>query len=64
MLAQPLKAYVVLHAEMDLDSHDARAAVSAMQGAEFAVALTAYRHEAAAQYAQVLLGSSEFLFVD
>jgi len=60
MLAQPLKAYLVLHAELDLDTHDARAAVAAMQGAEFVVALASYRHETAAEYAQVLLPVAPF----
>jgi NADH-quinone oxidoreductase subunit G len=60
MLGQPLKAFVVLHAEMDRDAYDARAAVSAMQGAEFVVALAAYQHDAAAGYAQVLLPVAPF----
>src|SRR5690606_877268 len=60
MLAQPLKAYMVLHAEMDLDAHDAPQALAAMHGAEFVVALAAYRHDAAAKYAQVLLPIAPF----
>ena len=60
MLAHPLKAYLVLHAELDLDTHDARAAVAAMQGAEFVAALVSYRHETAAEYAQVLLPVAPF----
>jgi NADH-quinone oxidoreductase subunit G len=60
MLARPLKAYVLLHAEMDRDTQDARAAVTAMQGAEFVVALAAYHHETAAEYAQVLLPVAPF----
>ncbi|HEX4986450.1 MAG TPA: NADH-quinone oxidoreductase subunit NuoG [Burkholderiales bacterium] len=53
MLAEPRKAYLLLHAEMDFDTADARAARAAMQSAELVVALSPYRH--AHDYAQVLL---------
>ena len=59
MLASPRKAYVLLHAEMDLDTQYARAAISAMQGAEFVVAMSSYLHKAT-EYAQVLLPVAPF----
>ncbi len=59
MLAAPRKAYVLLHAEMDLDTQDAQAANAAMQGAEFVVAMSSYLHKAT-EYAQVLLPVSPF----
>jgi NADH-quinone oxidoreductase subunit G len=59
MLASPLKAYLLLHAEMDLDTGDASAALAAMQGAEFVVAMSAYRHKAL-EYAQVMLPVAPF----
>ena len=59
MLSYPRKAYVLLHAEMELDSGNAQAAISAMQGAEFVVAMSAYLHKAT-EYAQVLLPVSPF----
>ena len=40
MLAEPLKAYVVLHAEPLLDADNGGQAVAALRGAQFAVALT------------------------
>jgi NADH-quinone oxidoreductase subunit G len=59
MLASPRKAYVLLHAEMELDSGNSRAAVAAMQAAEFVVAMSPYLHKAT-DYAQVLLPVSPF----
>jgi NADH-quinone oxidoreductase subunit G len=59
MLAGSLKAYLLLHAEMDLDTQDSAAAIAAMQGAEFVVAMSAYRHKAL-EYAQVLLPVAPF----
>ena len=58
MLAQPRKAYVLLHAEMDLDTVDPRAARAAMQAAELVVAMSPFSH--ALEYAQVLLPVSPF----
>ncbi|HUF21485.1 MAG TPA: NADH-quinone oxidoreductase subunit NuoG [Burkholderiales bacterium] len=54
MLEQPRKAYLLLHAEIELDSANPRRARAAMNAAEFVVALTPYRHRAM-EYAQVLL---------
>jgi len=58
MLAQPRKAYLLLHAEMDLDTVDPRAARAAMQFAELVVAMSPFRH--APDYAHVLLPVSPF----
>ena len=59
MLEQPRKAYVLLHAEAELDTAAARTARSAMHAAEFVVALSAFKHRAL-EYAQVLLPVSPF----
>jgi NADH-quinone oxidoreductase subunit G len=58
MLAQPRKAYLLLNAEMDLDTADPRAAHAAMQAAELVVVMSPFRH--ALDYAQVLLPVSPF----
>ena len=44
MIANPRKAYVVLHAEMALDSAYGAQAVKALAGAELSVVLTPFRH--------------------
>jgi NADH-quinone oxidoreductase subunit G len=54
MLAQPRRAYVLLHAEPDFDCADPRTATKAMAAADMVVALAAYR-SFAADYADVLL---------
>ncbi|TAM87337.1 MAG: NADH-quinone oxidoreductase subunit G [Candidimonas sp.] len=59
MLAQPLKAYLVLHAEPALDADEGARAVQSLRAAEFAVALTSYR-SAAEDWAQVMLPISPF----
>jgi NADH-quinone oxidoreductase subunit G len=59
MLATPRKAYVLMHAEVELDCHDPQAALAAMNKAQFVVALSAYKHHAA-DYADVLLPVSPF----
>jgi NADH-quinone oxidoreductase subunit G len=59
MLAQPLKAYIVLHAEPTLDSDDGAAAARALAGAEFNVALTPFK-SAAQDWAHVMLPVSPF----
>ena len=59
MIANPLKAYVLLGVEPELDMHDPRLAVAAMQQAELVVALSAYQHKAV-DYAQVLLPIAPF----
>jgi NADH-quinone oxidoreductase subunit G len=59
MVAKPLKAYVLLGVEPELDMHDPRLAVAAMQQAELVVALSAYQTRAT-DYAQVLLPIAPF----
>ena len=59
MIANPLKAYVLLGVEPELELHDPRLAVAAMQQAELVVALSAYQHKAV-DYAQVLLPIAPF----
>ncbi|MDD5390509.1 MAG: NADH-quinone oxidoreductase subunit NuoG [Gallionellaceae bacterium] len=63
MLAEPgaatLSAYVLLGAEPELDAYDAAAATVALHGAEFVVALSAFK-TAALEYADVLLPIAPF----
>ncbi|MGB7540964.1 MAG: NADH-quinone oxidoreductase subunit NuoG [Burkholderiales bacterium] len=59
MLEQPRKAYVLLNVEPELDCHDPRAAIRAMDAAELVVALSAYRGFAL-DYAHVLLPIAPF----
>ena len=59
MLAAPRKAYVLLHAEVELDCNDPQAALDAMQKAQFVVALSAFKH-GPADYADVMLPISPF----
>jgi NADH-quinone oxidoreductase subunit G len=59
MLAQPLQAYLLLNAEVDLDTHDSHRAMAAMRGAGFVVALSAFRHRAV-EYADALLPVAPF----
>ena len=55
MLEQPLKAYLLLGIEPELDCWDGRKALRAMQDAELVVSMTAYQTETMKQYADVLL---------
>lgn len=55
MLAQPLKSYVLLGIEPELDCWDGQQALQAMQAAEFVVAMTAYKTPTMEAYADVLL---------
>src|SRR5262249_7324437 len=59
MLAQPLHAYLLLNAEVDLDAHDPYRAIAAMRGASFVVALSSFRHRAL-EYAHALLPIAPF----
>ncbi|OZI74056.1 NADH-quinone oxidoreductase subunit NuoG [Bordetella genomosp. 12] len=59
MLAEPLKAYVVLHAEPTLDADNGPQALAALRGAQFAVALTSYR-SSAEEWADVMLPVAPF----
>ena len=58
-LAEPLKAYIVLHAEPLLDAADGARAVASLQAAQFSVALTAFR-SAAVDWADVMLPIAPF----
>jgi NADH-quinone oxidoreductase subunit G len=59
MLKAPLKAYLLLGVEAELDTHDPQQAVAAMKGAELVVAMSPYLHHAT-EYANVLLPVSPF----
>ena len=59
MLAAQRKAYILLNTEPEFDCHDPRAAMKAMHGTEFVIALTAYKGSAA-DYANVLLPIAPF----
>ena len=58
-LAEPLKAYIVLHAEPLLDAADGARAVATLAAAQFSVALTSFR-SAAADWAHVMLPIAPF----
>jgi NADH-quinone oxidoreductase subunit G len=59
MLSDPLKAYLLLGTEVELDTHDPRQALAAMKQAELVVAMSPYQHNAV-DYAHVLLPISPF----
>ncbi|MFA7669401.1 MAG: NADH-quinone oxidoreductase subunit NuoG, partial [Burkholderiaceae bacterium] len=59
MLANPLKAYLVLQAEPSMDANDGAQALQALKDSGFAVALTSYR-SAAEDWADVMLPVSPF----
>ena len=59
MLAAPRKAYILLHAEPELDCANSQQALSAMYAADLVVALSAYKHHAT-DYANVLLPVAPF----
>jgi NADH-quinone oxidoreductase subunit G len=59
MLAQPQSAYILLNVEPELDCHNPRQAIAAMDSADFVVALTPFKSRAA-DYADVILPISPF----
>ncbi len=59
MFADPLKAYVVLHAEPALDADNGATALQALRSAQFNVALTPYL-SAAQDWAHIILPISPF----
>jgi len=59
MLDDPLKAYLLLGVEAELDTHDSQRAVAAMKAAELVVAMSPYLHRAT-EYAHVLLPIAPF----
>ena len=54
MLAQPLRAYLLLGVEAELDTHDPVAAMSSINAAEFVVVMSPYKGKSL-DYADVLL---------
>jgi NADH-quinone oxidoreductase subunit G len=54
MLAQPLKAYLLLAVEAELDTHDPVSALSSINAAEFVVVMSPYKGKSL-DYADVLL---------
>ena len=59
MVADPLKAYIVLHAEPLLDMDNGAQALAALKSAEFVVALTAFASDAS-EWADVMLPIAPF----
>ena len=59
MVENPLKAYLLLNTEVELDCHNPSEAVAAMRAAELVVAMSAYKHKAT-EYAHVLLPIAPF----
>ena len=59
MLAQPMKAYVLLGVEPELECRDPAQAVAAMKQAGFVVALSPFQHKAV-DYAHVMLPIAPF----
>jgi NADH-quinone oxidoreductase subunit G len=59
MLETPLKAYILLGVEADLDTYDPQQALAALKQAELVVAMSPYQH-GAVDYAHVMLPISPF----
>ena len=59
MLQDPLKAYLLLGVEAELDTHDPQQAAAAMKAAELVVAMSPYQH-GATDYAHVMLPIAPF----
>jgi NADH-quinone oxidoreductase subunit G len=59
MVGEPLKAYLLLGAEPELDMHDPVRALAALAQAELVVALSPYEHRAV-EYAHVMLPIGPF----
>jgi NADH-quinone oxidoreductase subunit G len=59
MVAEPLKAYVLLGVEAELDTHDPVQTLSALREAELVVAMSPFEH-AALEYAHVMLPIGPF----
>ncbi len=59
MVDEPLKAYLLLGVEAELDTHDPARAVAALKQAELVVAMSPYQHQAV-DYAHVLLPIGAF----
>ncbi|MDP1537517.1 MAG: NADH-quinone oxidoreductase subunit NuoG [Burkholderiales bacterium] len=59
MIEAPLKAYLLLGVEPELDMHDPRQAIAALKQAELVVAMSPFQHYAT-EYAHVLLPIAPF----
>lgn len=59
MLSQPLKAYIVLHAEPSMDADNGAQALASLKASEFVVALTPYA-SGAREWANVMLPIAPF----
>ncbi len=59
LFSEPRQAYVVLHAEPELDAADGAAALAALRQASFVVALSPFAHRAV-EYAHVMLPIAPF----
>ncbi len=60
LVAGPRRAYLLLNAEPELDCADPQAALGALRGARFVVALSAFKSQATADYAHVMLPIAPF----
>ncbi|MEI7613770.1 MAG: NADH-quinone oxidoreductase subunit NuoG [Betaproteobacteria bacterium] len=60
MFAQPRKAYILLGVEPELDCYNPQQTVAALKQAELVVMLTPFKHQAALDYADVLLPTTPF----
>ena len=60
MFAQPRQAYVLLGVEPELDSYNPQLAIAALKQAALVVMLTPFKHQAALDYADVLLPTAPF----
>ena len=60
MFAQPRQAYLLLGVEPELDCYNPQQAVAALKQAALVVMLTPFKHEAALDYADVLLPTTPF----
>lgn len=60
MLAEPRRAYLLLHAEPDLDCADGARALAALKSADSVIALTSFRSASALDYADCLLPVAPF----
>jgi NADH-quinone oxidoreductase subunit G len=60
MVGDPLRAYVLLGLEADLDVHDPAATLAALKQAELVVAMSPFEHPAALEYAHVMLPIGPF----
>jgi NADH-quinone oxidoreductase subunit G len=60
MIAEPLKAYLLLGLEADLDTHDPARTVAALKQAELVVAMSPFEHAPALEYAHVMLPVGPF----